>query len=92
MERQEETGYRYGPLERRGWIFGVRAAQFALAMVGMAGAVLLINLSRSWWGAFAAAAWVLVCVNGHGVLPVGGRLRSRSADSRNPGGRTVVLV
>ncbi len=31
-------------------------------------------------------------VNGHDVLPVGGRLRPRSADSRNPGGRTVVLV
>jgi retron-type reverse transcriptase len=31
-------------------------------------------------------------VNGHEVLLVGGRLHSRSADSRNPGGRTVVLV
>jgi hypothetical protein len=31
-------------------------------------------------------------VNGHDVLLVGGRLRSRSTDSRNPGGRTAVLA
>jgi hypothetical protein len=41
----------------------------------------------------AAVAMLLgTGVNGHDVLLVGGRLRSRSADSRNPSGRTVVLT
>ena len=50
-------------------------------------------------GIVANLAWTAIMlappgvnVNGHDVLPVGGRLRSRSADSRNPGGRTVVLA
>ena len=72
MERQEETGYRYGPLERRGWLFGVRGGQFALAVLGLGGAVLLVNLSRSWWGAFAAAAWVLLWL-GLALLAIEGR-------------------
>jgi hypothetical protein len=72
MERQEDTGYRYGPLERRGWLFGVRGGQFALVVLGLGGSVLLVNLSRGWWGAFAAAAWVLVWL-GLAVLPLEGR-------------------
>jgi len=72
MEPQVQTGYRYGPLERRGWLFGVRGGQFALALLGLGGAVVLVNLSRSWWGAVTAAAWVLLWV-GLAFLPVEGR-------------------
>lgn len=72
MEQQQETGYRYGPLERRGWLFGVRGGQFVLGIGGLCGAVLLVNLSRGWWGAFAAAAWVLFWL-GLALLPVEGR-------------------
>jgi hypothetical protein len=72
MERHQETGYQYGPLERRGWIFGVRGGQFALVILGLGGAVLLVNLSRSWWGAFVAAAWILFWL-GLALLPLEGR-------------------
>jgi hypothetical protein len=72
MDQKEETGYRYGPLERRGWLFGVRGGQFVLAVLGLGGSVLLVNLSRSWWGAFTAAAWALLWL-GLAFLPVEGR-------------------
>ena len=73
MERQEQTpGYRYGPLERRGWLFGVRGGQFALALAGLAGAVLLVNVSRTWWGAFTGVVWALLWL-GLAFLPVEGR-------------------
>src|SRR6266699_4807555 len=72
MEQQEETSYRYGPLERRGWLFGIRGPQFLLVAVGLAGAVVIVNVSRSWWGALAAAAWTLVWA-GMAFLPLAGR-------------------
>jgi|ERR1041385_376640 hypothetical protein len=72
MERKDEAAYLYGPLERRGWLFGVRGTQFVLIVAGLAGAVLLVDLSRSWWGALVAAAWVLVWV-GLALLPIEGR-------------------
>lgn len=72
MERRDEATYLYGPLERRGWLFGVRGTQFILVVAGLAGAVLLVDLSRSWWGAFLGAAWVLVWL-GLAFLPVEGR-------------------
>ena len=74
MEQQppEETTYRYGPLERRGWLFGVRGSQFGLAALGLGGAVIVINVGRSWWGALGAAAWTLLWA-GLAFLPVAGR-------------------
>jgi hypothetical protein len=72
VEQREETVYRYGPLELRGWLFRVRGAQFMTAAVGMVGAVLLLNLSRTLWGALAAAAWAILWV-GLAFLPLSGR-------------------
>jgi hypothetical protein len=72
MEQREETGYRYGPLERRGWLFRVRGTQFLTASVGLLGAVLVINVSRNLWGALAAAAWVLLWA-GLAFMPLSGR-------------------
>jgi hypothetical protein len=72
MERPEDTGHRYGPLERRGWLFGIRGAQFLLVLVGLLGAVMVVNVSRSWWGALVAATWTLVWA-GLAFLPVDGR-------------------
>jgi hypothetical protein len=72
VESPEETSYRYGPLERRGWLFGVRGTQLALVAAGLLGAVGVVNLSRSWWGAFVAATWIIVWA-GLAFLPVEGR-------------------
>jgi hypothetical protein len=72
VEQKEDTGYWFGPLERRGWIFGVRGAQLGLVGAGLIGAVLFVDFSRSWWGALAAAAWVLLWL-GLAVLQVEGR-------------------
>src|SRR5690242_18277115 len=72
MEQKEEVGYWYGPLERRGWLFGVRGGQLALAVLGLGGAVLLVNIGRTWWGALSAAAWALFWL-GLAFLPVEGR-------------------
>src|SRR5579875_144708 len=68
----EETGYRYGPLERRGWLFGIRGAQLGLVLAGLGGAVLLVNLSRTLWGGLGAVAWALAWV-GLAFLPLAGR-------------------
>ena len=72
MEQQPPAFYRYGPLERRGWLFGIRGPQFGLVMAGVVGAVVVINSSRTWWGAVAAAAWTLVWA-GLAFLPIAGR-------------------
>jgi hypothetical protein len=72
MEQPEEQSYRYGPLERRGWLFGIRGPQFVLVAVGLAGAVAIVNVSRSWWGALAAATWTLLWA-GLAFLPLAGR-------------------
>ena len=72
MDRPEESGHRYGPLERRGWLFGVRASQFGLVLIGLAGGVLAVDAIRRWWGALGAAAWTLVWA-GLAFLPVEGR-------------------
>jgi hypothetical protein len=72
MDRPEETSYRYGPLERRGWLFGIRLSQFGLVIASLGGAVLIVDTSRSWWGALAAAAWTLLWA-GTAFLPVAGR-------------------
>src|ERR1041385_5133447 len=72
MQRTEESGYRYGPLERRGWLFGVRGTQFLLALLGLSGAVVIVNVTRAWWGALSAAAWVLTWA-GLALLPIAGR-------------------
>jgi len=72
MGRQERSGYRYGPLERRGWLFGVRGTQFLMALWGLGGAVLVIDAIRTWWAALFAAAWTLLWF-GLALLPVAGR-------------------
>jgi hypothetical protein len=72
MEQQEPSTYRYGPLERRGWLFGIRGTQFGVVLLGLGGAILVVNLSRSWWGALGAAAWTLTWA-GLAFLPVAGR-------------------
>jgi hypothetical protein len=72
MEQREETGYRYGPLERRGWLFRVRGTQFLTAAAGPVGAVILVNVSRNLWGALAAVAWALLWI-GLAFLPLAGR-------------------
>ena len=72
MEQPEQSGYRFGPLERRGWLFGVRAGQLLLAALGLVGAVGVIDASRSWWGALGAAAWALLWI-GLAFLPLAGR-------------------
>jgi hypothetical protein len=72
MDRLENAGYRYGPLERRGWLFGVRGTQLALVALGLGGAVLTLNLSRTFPGALMAAVWTLVWL-GLAFLPMAGR-------------------
>src|SRR5215469_714816 len=72
MEQPDQTSYRYGPLERRGWLFGIRGAQFLLVAAGLLGAVMTVNLIHSGWGALVAVAWTLLWA-GLAFLPLAGR-------------------
>src|SRR2546423_13875941 len=74
MHNVDEGGYWYGPLERRGWLFGIRGSQFVLALIGVGGAVGIVNVNRSWWGVLMGATWTigwaglaLLSVEGRGV-------------------------
>lgn len=69
---QPEHGYRYGPLEHRGWVFGVRGGQLLLGLLGLTGAASLIAITGGWTAALGAGAWLLACVR-LAVWPVAGR-------------------
>lgn len=72
MDQQSHGIYRYGPLERRGWLFGVRGTQFGMVVLGLGGAVVMIDVGHAWWAALVGALWTLVWA-GAAFLPLAGR-------------------
>jgi hypothetical protein len=53
-------------------MFGVRGTQFLMALVGLGGAVLVLNVSRTWWGALLSMVWTLIW-SGLALAPIAGR-------------------
>ena len=90
------AGGRLGDLYGRKHVFLAGLAIFTLATAacGVAPNVPVLVVARAAQGFGAALMYpqllAIVPVNGHDVLLVGGRLRSRSTDSRNPGGRSDI--
>lgn len=72
MAESEPRRYRFGPLERRGVVGGLRGGQVAVVASALAGTVLLLNVSSA---APVALAAVLLAVAGAGIAfyPFAGR-------------------
>jgi hypothetical protein len=72
MADAEPRRYRFGPLERRGVVAGLRAGQVGVVAVALAGTVVLLNLSSA---APAALAAILLALGGAAIAfyPVAGR-------------------
>ena len=72
MAEPEARRYRFGPLERRGVVGGLRAGQVAVAATALAGTVLLLNVSSA---APVALMAIPLALGGVGVAfyPLGGR-------------------
>ena len=67
-----ETRYRFGPLERRGLIAGLRGGQIASLAVGLAAALLALRSGPGVWPVVVAVTTVLSGI-GLAVWPIAGR-------------------
>jgi Putative type VII ESX secretion system translocon, EccE len=69
---EDRTTYRFGPLERRGLLGGVRAGQAATLALGAIAAFAALDRSPTAGGAFAGVAMLALAI-AIAVLPAGGR-------------------